>query len=35
MTPDVPVYLVQPVGLRLRRRLFSTSPYNAPLALAA
>jgi hypothetical protein len=34
MTPDVPVYLVQSVGRRLRRRLFTTSPYDAALALA-
>ena len=34
MTPDVPVYLVQPIGPRLRRRLFTNSPYDAALALA-
>lgn len=34
MTPDVPVYLVQPIGPRLRRRFFASSPYDAALALA-
>jgi hypothetical protein len=34
MTPDVPVYLVQRIGRRLRRRLFTSSPLDAALALA-
>ena len=35
MTPDVPVYLLQPVNARMRRRFSVSSPYDEALALAA